>query len=91
MAVYEKTYRPYTGPLTAERSRYFVLPRYACQEIFSSKFFVAFLVLCFVWPLILAVTLYLPHNVSVLKLLQNQGGPVFAFQFDAGFFLYAQT
>ena len=88
MAVYERTYRPYTGPLTPEWSRFLVLPNYAFREVFQKKLLVAFLVVCFVWPLIMAVTIYLPHNVSFLKLFNQQTGATgFGFSFNAAFFL----
>jgi len=88
MAVYERTYRPYTGSLTPEWSRFMVLPRYAFSEVFQKKLFVAFLVTCFVWPLLLAVLIYLPHNVSFLKLVSEQmGGEGIGISFNAAFFL----
>ena len=42
MAVYERTYRPYQGTLTPERTRFLVLPRYAYREIFRTKLFASF-------------------------------------------------
>jgi len=88
MAVYERTYRPYAGSLTPEWSRFLILPRYAYREVFQKKLFVAFLVTCFVWPLLLAVLIYLPHNVSFLKLVSEQmGGQGIGISFNAGFFL----
>ena len=88
MAVYERTYRPYTGPLTPEWSRFLVLPNYAFREVFQKKLLVAFLVSCFVWPLIMAILIYLPHNVSFLQLLNQQtGGTGFRISFNATFFL----
>ena len=38
MAVYRRTYASYTGPLTPGWSRWFVLFRYARQNLFRSKF-----------------------------------------------------
>ena len=90
MAVYERTYRPYTGPLTPEWSRFLVLPNYAFREVFQKKLLVAFLVVCFVWPLIMAILIYLPHNVSFLKLFNQQTGATgFGIAFNAAFFLRA--
>lgn len=86
MAVYERTYRPYAGPLTGERSRFLVLPRYAYQEVFSRKLFIAFFVSCFVWPLILAIMIYIPHNANFLKYFSEEIGTGFALKFDAAFF-----
>jgi ABC-2 type transport system permease protein len=88
VAVYERTYRPYLGHLTPEWSRFLVLPSYAYRDVFQKKMFVAFLVTCFVWPLLLALLIYLPHNVSFLKLVTEQmGGQGIGISFNAAFFL----
>ena len=90
MAVYERTYRPYTGPLTPEWSRFLVVPDYAFREVFQKKLLLTFLVGCFVWPLIMAILIYLPHNVSFLKLFSQQTGATgFGIDFNAAFFLRA--
>ena len=39
MAVYERTYRSYSGPLTAEWSRFLVIGRYELRRAFSSRIF----------------------------------------------------
>ena len=70
MAVYDRAYRRYEGPLTPERTRFLVLPRYAYEEILKSKVFIAFLVLCCVPFLAEAVIIYLHHNLSVLARLE---------------------
>jgi ABC-2 type transport system permease protein len=70
MAVYERTYRRYTGPLTPERTRFLTLPRYAYREVFQSKLFVAFFVLACLPALVDAVIIYLHHNLSALGRLQ---------------------
>ena len=76
MAVYERTYRPYAGPITRESSRFLVLPRYAFEEVFRSRLLVAFLVACFVPPLGGAVLVYLRHNLSALAFLDLQAAQV---------------
>jgi len=48
LAVYKRAYRPYEGPLTPERWRFLVLPRYAFQEVFESRMLMAFVILCLV-------------------------------------------
>jgi ABC-2 type transport system permease protein len=68
MAVYERNYGRYTGELTPAWSRFLVLPRYAFQEVFQSKIFVAFFVLCFALPFAGLVMIYLHHNLSALNL-----------------------
>lgn len=88
MAVYERSYRSYAGSLTPEKSRFLVLPRYAYEEVFRSKLFVAFLVGCMVWPLVLSLIIYLPHNLSFLKKFALQSSDLLnIFQYDAAFFL----
>ncbi len=67
MAVYERTYHSYEGSLTPEWSRFLVLPRYAFAQVFTSKAFLAFFVLCFLYPLVCAVAIYLPHNLKFLE------------------------
>ena len=90
MAVYERTYRPYTGILTPEWSRFLVLPNYAFREVIQKKLLLAFFVSCFVWPLILAILIYLPHNSSFLKLFSQQTGAAgLGISFNASFFLRA--
>jgi len=88
VAVYERTYRPYTGPTTPARWRFLVFPRYAWEEVFASKLFVGFLALCWVWPLVLAGILYLPHNLTFLENFDIDATVVKdAFLFDSAFFL----
>jgi len=89
VAVYERTYRSYTGELTPGWSRFLVLPRYAYKSVLQSRLFVAFLVACFVWPLVLAVLIYLPHNLGFLELIQAETADITRFfKYDAVFFFY---
>lgn len=68
MAVYEQTYRSYTGPLTAAWSRFLIIPRYAYEVVFRSKLFVGFFALCFAFPFVGLILIYLKHNVSALQI-----------------------
>jgi len=88
VAVYERTYRSYAGRLTPERTRFLVLPRYAYEEVFRSKLFIAFLVLCWIYPLGLAGLIYLPHNLKFLNVINADSSVVADFfgNYDAGFF-----
>lgn len=70
MAVYEQTYKPYTGKLTPERSRFLIIPRHAYESIFNSKLFTAFFVICFLPSLIEAILIYLHHNFAALTVMQ---------------------
>jgi len=70
MAVYEHTYKPYAGPLTAEWSRFLVIPRHAYRDVYRSKLFIAFFALCFICPLIMAILIYLHHNLTAMAIFQ---------------------
>jgi len=70
MAVYEHAYKPYAGPLTPERSRFLIIPRHAYRDVFRSKLFTAFFALCFVCPLIMAILIYLHHNLTAMAIFQ---------------------
>jgi len=70
MAVYEQTYKQYLGKLTPEWSRFLVIPRHAFRDVFKSKLFTAFFVVCFIPLLIEAILIYLHHNVNALAILK---------------------
>jgi len=70
MAVYEHLYRAYEGETPTAWSRFLVIPRYALREVFKSKIFTAIFIVCFIYPLIAAILVYLHHNVNALALLQ---------------------
>ena len=70
MAVYEHTYKPYLGKLTPEWSRFLVIPRHAFRDVFKSKLFTAFFVVCFIPLLIEAILIYLGHNVNALAIMK---------------------
>lgn len=70
MAVYEHAYKPYAGPLTPEWSRFLVIPRHAYRDVFSSKLFTGFFALCFVYPLVMAIIIYLHHNLTAMTIIQ---------------------
>lgn len=70
MAVYEQTYKPYLGKLTPEWNRFLVIPRHAFRDVFKSKLFTAFFVICFAPLLIEAILIYLHHNVNALAILK---------------------
>jgi ABC-2 type transport system permease protein len=87
VAVYERTYRGYECTLTPVRDRFRVLPRYALGDVFRSRMFVAFFVLCFVWPLGLAIYIYIPHNLKIIETFGIDGLELASlFTVDAGFF-----
>lgn len=69
MAVYEQTYKRYSGSLTPEWSRFLIIPRHTLRGVFNSKLFTAFFVVCFVPLLVEAVLIYLRHNVTALAVM----------------------
>ncbi len=86
MAVFENSYRQYEGRLTPEWSRFLVLPRYALRDVFGSKFFAAVFSLCFIYPLVAAILIYLHHNANAIAIMQidlNELLPI-----NASFFQY---
>src|SRR5437764_5127152 len=70
MAVYEQTYRRYTGELTPQGSRFLVPLRYALRDVFASRLVLLLLVLGGLVPLAAAVIIYLHHNFSALAALK---------------------
>ena len=69
MAVYERTWKRYTGDLTPIRSRFLVVTRYAIADAFASRLFTAFYAVCFLPSLAGLFFIYLSHNVSLLERL----------------------
>jgi ABC-2 type transport system permease protein len=84
MAVYRRNYRPYSGALTTTWSRFLVLFRYSRRNLFRSRFLTGFFVLCFFWPIVCLVMIYLAHSVSFLAKL---GVPPELISIDNMFFL----
>ena len=67
MAVYRRTYTSYSGALTPAWSRCLVLFRYSRRNLFRSKFHTGFFVLCFFYPLLCLIAIYLAHHLSFLE------------------------
>lgn len=74
MAVYKRTYKGYSGPLTNPAFRFLVLQRYAFQSVFRSRFLLVGYVGCFIAPLLCLCLLYLNQNASVLALVGQKPG-----------------
>lgn len=66
MAVYKRNYKRYDGPITNERLRLTILPRYSFQTVFESRFFQTFFVACFVPAVFALVIIYVRANASLL-------------------------
>jgi|SRR3984885_13803240 ABC-2 type transport system permease protein len=85
MAVYEHEYKPYSGAMTPNWSRLLVIPRHMFGAIFQSKLFVSFFAVCYACPLVMAVLIYLHHNLNALKILNLEVSNLIAI--DSSFFL----
>lgn len=85
MAVYKQTYRPYDGTLTEPRWRFWVLARYAFEQVFAWRLMLIFFVLCYVPILIGGTFIYLHHNLDALLAFQIPVEEILAG--DADFFL----
>jgi ABC-2 type transport system permease protein len=85
MSVYEHSYKPYAGPLTPEWSRFLIIPRHAYRDVFASKLFTGFFALCFICPLVMAILIYLHHNLTALGIFNidvRDLAPINAFFFQ---------
>lgn len=78
MAVYKRRYNPYSGTLTPQWSRFFVLTRYAFAELFKSRFFVILLVLSLVPVLFFAGYIFVANNRTVQLLMQMRSAGLFS-------------
>lgn len=76
MAVYKRRYNAYTGSLTPDWSRFFVLTRYAFSELFKSRVFVILFILALVPMLGFAAYIFVANNKTVQLLLQIRMGDV---------------
>lgn len=86
MAVLERAYKQYQGPLSPEWSRFLIIPRHAFRDVFRSKIFTAFFAISFIFPLACAVLIYLHHNVGALLSLRIDVSNVLPI--DASFFQF---
>lgn len=69
MAVYERAYRPYAGPMTRERTRFLILAKYAFGDVFRSRLFTIVFALAFLPVAVAATYIYLLHNARALAAL----------------------
>ncbi|HEU4415546.1 MAG TPA: ABC transporter permease subunit [Candidatus Angelobacter sp.] len=69
MAVYKRTYKAYSGPLTPAWSRFTVLSRYGLANLFASRPFTAYTVLCFIPFLIGLAYIYIVHSSTAAAVL----------------------
>jgi ABC-2 type transport system permease protein len=76
LAIYRRSYKPYTGVLTATWSRWLVLFRYSRRNLFRSKVQTVLFTICFFYPLLCLAGIYLAHNLSFLASLGVSGSLV---------------
>src|SRR5580765_1354012 len=85
MAIYRRSYKPYTGSLTPAWSRFLVLFRYSRKTLFRSKLQTGLFVVCFFFPLLCLGAIYLAHNASFLA---QMGVPPQILTIDNRFFFH---
>jgi ABC-2 type transport system permease protein len=76
MAIYRRSYKPYSGTLTPAWSRCLVLSRYSRRNLFRSKFMTALFVICFFYPVLCLSLIYLAHSASFLQQLGVPSGVI---------------
>ncbi len=67
MAVYKRSYKAYTGALTARWTRMLVLPRFAWRGLFKQRLMMILFVICFFYPAGCALTIYINSNTAFLS------------------------
>lgn len=90
MAVYERKWRRYAGPLSPASLRPGVMIRFAFQDIFASRLFALFYFACSL-PIIIGIFLvYFSHNVPLLAAfgLADEFLGLWTMDFFAGLFLW---
>lgn len=88
MAVYRRSYKPYTGPLTATWTRWLVLFRYSRRNLFRSKALTVLFTICFFYPLLCLAFIYLAHNAGFFAGLGISEGVI---RVDNEFFFHFLT
>jgi len=84
VAIYDRRYRGYDGPITPQNRRWMVLPRFAWAQVFKSRLFAGFFTMCFAWPVGAALWIYLHHNLKALATMNLDIASLAPI--DAGFF-----
>lgn len=67
MAVYDRRWRRYQGHLSSLRWRWLVITRYGLREVFGSRLFLVFYLLCTLPSLLTLVIVYGANNVGILE------------------------
>ena len=69
MAIFQHAYQGFHGQISSTLRQPWVIFRYALADVFSSKLFTAFFVLCFIPPLVMMCMVYMNYNLEMLSLL----------------------
>ncbi len=69
MAIFQRAYQGFHGHISSTLRQPWVIFRYASADVFSSKLFTAFFVLCFIPPLVMMCMIYMNYNLEMLSLL----------------------
>lgn len=87
MAVYKRRYEPYPGPLAMRWKRCFVLTRYAWQDLFRSRFFWGFFLVCLIPVLVSLGYLFVVNSDLIRTLFSIRSAPILTVgaRFFAGF------
>lgn len=86
MAVYERAWKPWEGPITSPARRLRVIPVSALRDVFASRFFMTFFLACFAPHVLAGLLIYLRHNVSALDVMNLQVSEIVAI--NAKFFFF---
>jgi ABC-2 type transport system permease protein len=73
MAVYKRSYKPYSGVLTANWTRFLILPRYSLAKIFDSKILIGMFIVSLIPFLVATTIIYLSHNPIARTLIGMRG------------------
>jgi ABC-2 type transport system permease protein len=87
MAVYKRRYNSYTGSLTPQWSRFFVLTRFAFMDLFKSRFFVILLILSIVPCLFFAGYIFVANNKTLQLLMQVRSEAADFFKVESQYFI----
>ena len=87
MAVYKRTYTRYSGPLTNERWRFTILPRYALQSVVASRFYTGAFIVALVPHLIALMLIYFRSHIDSLMGLGIDARGLQILTIDGGFFI----
>lgn len=85
MAIFQKAYQGYSGPLTKPMDRTWVIFRYALADVFQSRLFSAFFAVCFLLPILLMCFIYVFYNLDLL--IQMEVNIEELTEIDGNFFL----